>query len=167
MIIWNRKRLQGSEKTHEWKKRAKEKGRQIKKPFLLATKQNRPGYLEALLAKLSGSFFHRFFLFCFSPLIYIRSTNRISGDRLVLCCGIDQIKQNTVKKKKLKLKWNGDGNANAKREYRLTCNWIIIHRALCKSWDAMRMWRRVSGKMWALYKWKTRGVVGKTTTVII
>lgn len=95
------KKASGKRKNARVEKESERERETDKKPFLLATKQNRPGYLEALLAKLSGSFFHRFFLFCFSPLIYIRSTNRISGDRLVLCCcGIDQIKQNTVKKKK-------------------------------------------------------------------
>lgn len=77
IIIWNRKRLQGSEKTDEWKKRAARKRKretQIKKnPFCwLRNKTDRVGYLEALLAKLSGSFFRGFFSpFCFSPLIYI------------------------------------------------------------------------------------------------
>jgi len=63
-----------------------------KNPFCwLRNKTDRVGYLEALLAKLSGSFFRRFFsLFCFSPFIYISEvqTEFLGTDRLLYGRGI-------------------------------------------------------------------------------
>lgn len=139
------KKASGKRKKSRVEKResmVEEKGRQIKTLFVgYETKPT--GLSWGTSGKIEWILFSWGLFFCivFPSKFILEIQTEFLGTSTAAACrsgkyGIDQIKQDTVEKK-FKLNRNGTG-VNVKCILCwLTCNWIIIHRVLCK-YDGLR-----------------------------